>query len=129
MAIQVKETFRQFLPGAGRDTLGNPVQGKTRVVGNIYVSSYLGGEGEPLPATKLGLSSINSITMRVGEEISGAMSSGAAHTRGVVYAKSTAHFYLFNCATAGDLTGYAKGGTETIEYTAEGDSSYDVELT
>ena len=132
MAKTVKETFRQFLPGAGRDILGNPKQGKTRVVGNIAVTSYSGGEGEPLSETDLGLTEINYITLRVHDENSGGMSAaaggGIAPLRQVSYTKTTSHFYLYDVDSDGQISSVASAATETVEYVAEGDSSSDVEL-
>jgi hypothetical protein len=128
MARTVRETFRQYLPGAGKDVLGNPKQGKTRVVGDINVTAYAGGDGEILTSTDIGMTTIDSMTMRVGDEASGAMSGETAHTRHVVYAKSTGHFYLYTVDDAGQKTGGADNSTERVEYVAEGDSAYDVEL-
>jgi len=128
MARTVRETFRQYLPGGGKDILGNPKQGKTRVVGDINVTAYAGGNGEQLAAIDVGLTTIDSMTMRVGDEASGDMSGETAHTRHVVYAKSTGHFYLFTVDDAGQKTGGADNDTERVEYVAEGDSAYDVEL-
>lgn len=128
MARTIRETFRQFLPGAGKDVLGNPVQGKTRVVGNIDVTSYAGGEGERLSASDLGLTKIDKISLRVADENSGAMSGETAHTRHVSYTKSTGHFYLFTVNDAGHKFGGADNDTETLEFDVMGDSAYDVEL-
>ena len=132
MARTVRETFRQYLPGGGKDILGNPKQGKTRVVGDINVTAYAGGKGEILTATDIGLTTIDSMTMRVGDENSGAMSGaaggGIAPIRQVTYSKSTGHFYLFTVDDAGQKTGGADNDTERVEYVAEGDSAYDVEL-
>jgi len=129
MARTIRETFRQFLPGSGRDVLGNPKQGKTKVVGSINVTAYAGGEGEVLTATDLGLTAIDSITLRVGDENSGALTGTTAPIRMVTYTKSTAHFYLMTIDEEGDIVGGADNDTEVVEYIAEGDSSFDVELT
>jgi hypothetical protein len=128
MARNVQPRFRSFLPGAGFDANGNPKQGKTRVVGVISVTSYEGGSGESLKARDIGLSNIDFIQLRVSDEASGEYSGGAPLQRNVVYSKSTGHFYLHNEALAGDKTGVANAGTETVEYVAEGDSIADVEL-
>ena len=132
MAKNVQTRFKQFLPGNGIDASGNPKQGKTRKVGVINVTSYSGGEGEPLKAIDLGLTNIDSITLRNQEEASGAVdaSGGVGHMRGVIYAKASGHFYLFNIAGAtGVPTGVAKGTTtNVIEFDVFGDAAEDVEL-
>jgi hypothetical protein len=134
MAIDVKPRFRSFLPGAGFDSSGNPKQGKTRVVGQVDVTAYSGGGGEPFNAVDIGLTTIDSITLRVADENSGAMSDaggvGSARTRHVSYAKSTGHFYLYFMDGAGSkLPGVGTADTETLEFDAFGDSASDVELT
>ena len=128
MAKTIRQTFRQYLPGGGRDILGNPKQGKTRVAGDINVTSYAGGGGEPLTATELSLTRIDSITLRVADAMSGDAWTQEAPTREVAYTKSTEHFYLFTQDGAGTKASYAAGDTEVVEYVAEGDSAYDVEL-
>jgi hypothetical protein len=124
MAKSVRETFRQFLPGAGRDTLGNPKQGKTVVYGEIYVSDYTSG-GEPLTARQLSLSRIDWLNLRVSEEVSG---EAAATVRKAGFVKSQNIFYLYTRADGGEVNEYADDATETLEYQACGDSAYDVEL-
>lgn len=128
MASDVKIRFRSFLPGGGFDSSGNPKQGKTRVVGEVAVTSYVGSSGEPLSAIDVGLSAVDAITLRVSEEAAGDFS-GHALTRGAVYAKGSGHFYLFTVDTDGDRVGYTAAATETVEFVAEGDSAHDVELT
>jgi hypothetical protein len=132
MAIDVKTRFKSFLPGAGFDSSGNPKQGKTRVVGEIDVTSYDGAHGEPLKAVDIGLTTIDSISLRVGDEAS-ADATGSTRTRGVVYSKTTGHFYLFaddaDGAVAFVRTNYLVTATENLEFVAEGDGAGDVELT
>jgi len=132
MAKSVSFRYRSFLPGAGFDSSGSPKQGKTRVVGVITVSSYSGGDGEPLSANDLGLSAIDAINIRVSDGNTGAMSAaaagGIAPIRQVTYTKSTGHFYLFNIDADGLLTPIASAATETVEFDAFGDSAMDVEL-
>lgn len=125
MASDVKVRFRSFLPGAGQDSAGNPKQGKTRVVGEIDVTSYERGE-EALTAADVGLTAIDSITLRVANE-SGDTS--GANKREARYDKSVGQFYLVDLSQAGVPTEYANAATETIEFVAEGDSAGDVELT
>lgn len=122
MARTVKPTFKQWIPGAGRTPGGVPVQGKTRVVGRISVSSYV--KGESLTPADVGLSAIDSIQLKVREQVSG----DALHVREVAYSPSAQQFYLFHRDDDGDVTGYAVAATEEIEFVAEGDSALDVEL-
>ena len=63
MANDVKIRFRSFLPGAGFDSAGNPKQGKTRVVGQVAVTSY--ASGESLSAQDVGLSSIDFMELKL----------------------------------------------------------------
>jgi hypothetical protein len=124
MTKSVRETFRQFLPGAGKDTTGNPKQGKTRVVGQINVTSYTTG-GEALTPRQLGLERINWINLRCQNEV-GAPDAG--EVRKAAYNQTDDVFYLYRRADGGEVNEYADAATETVEYQAEGDSAYDVEL-
>jgi len=125
MAYDVKTKFKSFLPGAGRDSSGNPKQGKTRVVGQIDVTSYAGAEGEPLNAVDVGLAVIDNFDFKVQDGIGGA---APGVLREVAYARSTGHFYLLD-VSEGSVASATTGGTETILFTVEGDSAEDVELT
>jgi len=127
-ASDVKIRFKSFLPGAGRDSAGDPKQGKTRVVGEVDVTSYSGGSGEPLSAVDLGLLTVDSINLRVAEAVPGDFS-GSGVTRDVAYAKGSGHFYLFTTDEAGTRVNYAVASTETLEFDVSGDSANDVELT
>ncbi len=130
MATDVKIRFRSFLPGGGFDSSGNPKQGKTRVVGELDVTSYSGQGGEPLSAADLGLSTIDAITLRNADEASGNLGgTGEAFRRDVIYSKTTGHFYLFTVDGVGDWDDLQAAQTETLEFVAEGDSAHDVELT
>lgn len=132
MAKSVALRFRSFLPGAGFDSAGSPKQGKTRVVGVITVSSYSGGDGEPLSAVDLGLNAIDYVSLRVSDQNKGAMSAAAGGgirpLRGVSYTKSTGHFYLYAIDSDGQLSSVGVTATETVEFDAMGDSAHDVEL-
>lgn len=121
MAKTVKPTFKQWIPGAGRTIGGVPVQGKTRVVGRISVTGY-SQMGESLKPTDLGLTSIDSLTLRVRDE-----SAGGVDNRRAVYSSSAQQFYLISTA-ASTNSEYAAAATEEIEFVAEGDSAMDVEL-
>lgn len=122
MARSVKPTFKQWIPGSGRTVGGVPVQGKTRTVGRISVSSY-SSEGESLKPADVGLSTIDFISLKVREE-----AIGAADTRLASYSPSAQQFYLFTHTGAGTLAEYAAAATEEINFVAEGDSVMDVEL-
>ena len=124
MANDVKIRFKSFLPGAGKDSSGNPKQGKTKVVGEIDVTSYARG-GEDLDAIAVGLNTIDHINLRVADETGDP--SGATERR-ALFDKSTSQFYLVNKGEGGTASEYAAAATETVEFVAEGDSANDVEL-
>lgn len=124
MAKNVKIRFHSFLPGVGFDSSGNPKQGKTRVTGQISVTSYVKG-GESLPARDLGLTTVDALSLRVADESGNA---SAQSLRAAVYVKSVNQFYLIDIASTGTPTEYAGARTETVEFVAEGDSAHDVEL-
>jgi hypothetical protein len=125
MANDVKIRFRTYLPGAGVDSVGAPKQGKTRVVGHVEVTSYVSA-GEPLSAIEMGLSSIDTLTMRVRDQAG----AGAGNSRReVIYNVTDELFYLFTVGSIGQTANYADEATETVEFTVEGDSAHDVELT
>ena len=133
MAIDVKIRFRSYLPGGGFDSSGNPKQGKTRVIGQVDVTTYGGGSGEQFSAMDVGLTAIDSMQLRVADENSGdlsdAIGGAVAPIRAVTYTKSTGHFYLFDIDGDGDIGPSAAAGTEVLEFEAFGDSAHDVELT
>lgn len=123
MANDVKIRFRSFLPGAGFDSAGNPKQGKTRVVGQVSVTSY--ESGEPLSAQDVGLSSIDFMELNVSDATGNA---SGQNYRQALYVKSVGQFYLNTVSSAGVPDQYAPAATETLEFVAEGDSAHDVEL-
>lgn len=130
MANDVKVRFQSYLPGAGKDSSGGAKQGKTRVVGEVDVTSYSGQGGEPFNPVDVGLTTIDAISLRVADENSGNLGgTGEAFIRHVSYTKSTGHFYLFNVDGAGAWNDVASAATETLEFDALGDSAADVELT
>ena len=128
MANVVKIRFKSYLPGGGFDSSGAAKQGKTRVVGEVDVTSYGGQGGERLTAIDLGLTAIDSIHLRVGEEANG----DQGPVREVVYAKGSGHFYLYLTSGMGagtlESAGVAAAQTENLEFDALGDSAADVEL-
>jgi hypothetical protein len=127
MARNVITKFRQFLPGAGRDANGNPVQGKTKVTGDVVVTSYV-QQGEDLSPRDVGLTTIDSLTLRVVGE---AKNNDGLSTRQAIYSDTTSQFYLIqtNQAEASTIAQkLAAGATETVQFVAEGDSAHNVEL-
>ncbi len=127
MAHDVKTRFHSYLPGRGLDLNGSPVQGKTRVVGLIDVTSSSGSAGEALDAIAIGLSSIDAITLRPVDEVPG--NSGGLVKREAVFSVNTSTFYLVDITGAGVRSFVSQGSAVEVEFTAEGDSSSDVELT
>lgn len=125
MANDVKIRFKSFLPGAGFDSAGAAKQGKTRVVGEVAVTSYARA-GETLGPVDVGLSAIDSITLRVADDTG---DPSGSTSREVKFDKSVGQFYLVTRGEGGTTTEYAAAATETIEFVAEGDSAHDVELT
>lgn len=123
MASDVKIRFRNFLPGAGFDSAGNPKQGKTRVVGQVAVTSY--ASGEPLSPQDVGLVNIDFMSLKVADETGAA---SAQTYRQALYVKSVGQFYLNVVNSTGIPDQYNNGTTETLDFIAEGDSAHDVEL-
>jgi len=120
MPRTVKPTFKQWIPGAGRTTGGIPVQGKTRTVGRISVTTYE-GDGEPLKPSDVGLSTIDHISLKVVEEF------GNTVVREAVYSASAQQFYVFEILTTSGVYQDANA-TNELSFVAEGDSAMDVEL-
>ena len=124
MANDVKRRFHSFLPGAGYDANGNPKQGKTRVVGRIEVTSYTRG-GEELTPTSIGLTAIDHLSLRPVDETGDPSGATKREARTDL---SQNVFYLVDIGETGTPTEYSAGATETLEFQAEGDSAWDVEL-
>ena len=124
MANKVSTRFRSSLPGSGFDSSGNPKQGKRRVVGVINVTSY-GPGGESLPASAVGLSTIDWISIVHKDGAAGTEGKGV---RSVPYCFTTADFYIVQDI---GLSGAqpATGTTHELRFEATGDSADDIELT
>lgn len=122
MARTVKPTFKQWIPGAGRTSGGAPVQGKTRTVGRVSVTSY-SKEGENLKPADVGLSAIDYISLKVREE-----AQGGADVQFASYSASAGQFYLWSMTGAGTVNSKHATASEEIDFVAEGDSVMDVEL-
>lgn len=130
MAYDLKTKFKRFLPGAGRDANGNPVQGKTRVVGEIVLDSssgYAGSGGETLNPADIGLTTVDYIDIKYANAPS---NKGGTDTREVSYNRGSGDFYLFD-STGAARVGVASGAdtSAVILFDAFGDSAHDVELT
>jgi hypothetical protein len=125
MAKNIGRRFTKFLPGAGYDANGSPKQGKTRVVGVVNVTAYTRG-GESLTPRDIGLTTVDSISLRVRDEVAGP---GAELTRDVLYNNANELFYLVQVDSDGTRIERAANATETVEFDAFGDSAHDVELT
>jgi hypothetical protein len=127
MAYDVKVRFKSFLPGAGYDASGRPVQGKTTVQG-VLEGSVVGGGGQPLTAVDLGLQTLDSLHLEL-EEGSPSNNPASPDTRRVFYSKSSAEFYI---ATVGDEAiaplPLANGTTANVMFTAFGDAAHNAEL-
>jgi len=126
MAYNVERRSRQWIPGPGFDTSGTPKQGKTRVVGEINVTSYSGSSGEQLAPKDVGLTTVDYLDLKVADEQKGHLDGSR---RQASYSRSTGHFYLFTVSGTGAVASYASAGTETVVFVAEGDAADDVELT
>ena len=125
MANDVKIRSRSYLPGAGVDSAGSAKQGKTQVQGLIAVTSYTGGAGEPLTPIEMGVSAIDTLQMRVVNQVP---HGDGLHSRESVYADDTERFYLINVNEGGTRTHFAVGATASVEFDVFGDSTDDVEL-
>ena len=129
MASDYTIRFRQFLPGAGFDSAGNAKQGKTRIVGSCSVTAYSRG-GEALAPQDVGLTVIDSIHLRIEDEVHDLSGAGADEgRRTVLYNQTQDQFYLCMITNAGVVTEDTQGATQTVEFDVFGDSAHDVELT
>lgn len=119
MSNVVKPRFHRPLPGGGRDSNGNPVQGKVEVRGVIEVSSAT--QGESLTPADLGLSTIDWIDLSPEAPVRSA--SGAGETL-CLYDYGAQEFYTLE---DGDSTA-PTGQTFNVRYNAFGDSARAPEL-
>lgn len=120
MSNTVKQRFHRSLPGGGRDSNGNPTQGKVEVRGKVDVTSSEGG-GEDLTPSDLGLENIDWIDLKVDEGIGAA---SGAKPRTAHYVVSAQQFYILEDNSAA-LT---SGNTYTLSYNAFGDTARAPEL-
>ena len=121
MAIDVKVRFRSYLPGAGRDSSGNPSQRKQEVRGVIDLTSYTRG-GEPLTPTDLGLTSIDWLDIKVADAVKSpdpTEGRQSAH-----FSNSAQEFYLVHTTAAGAEAESAGATAATLWFNAFGDSAH-----
>lgn len=118
MSINVKPRFHRPLPGGGRDSNGNPKQGKVEVRGVISVSSYDRG-GESLTPADLGLTTIDWIDLKHEEQAGGKEGS---ETREVLYNFSSQDFYIREAGSP------ANAGSHEVRFNAFGDTVREAEL-
>ena len=123
MSFRTTQLFKRYLPGAGRDTSANPVQGKTQVVGLFYVTGYEGVGGESLTPQTVGLSVIDAIDLNVQTP----NTAGVSTVREAVVGANS--FYLVDVANTGARTNVAATTLENVQFVAYGDSLDNVELT
>ena len=112
MARTVRTRFHRPLPGGGRDSGGNPKQGKVEVVGQIAVTTYAGVES--LTPNDLGLLTIDWIDIK-HENMAGGKE--GSEPRDVRYCWSSQDFYIREGearANAGSHTLYFKAFGDTI---------------
>lgn len=120
MSNTVQPRFHRPLPGGGRDSNGNPRQGKVEVRGKVTVTSAL-GTGEDLTAADLGLKTIDWIDLKVDESIGAA---SGAKPRTAHYVFSAQQFYVLE----DDSAALTSGNNYTLSYNAFGDTARDAEL-
>lgn len=124
MAIDVKNKFKTFLPGAGRDSSGNPVQRKRRVVGEIACTYTKGGE--TLNPADVHLETIDWIDMKIKNAVTGP--NPGQGTREVFFADDSNQFYCSRTRIAAGPAELADGSVIVIKYVAEGDAADAPEL-
>ena len=119
MAVDVKILSQSYLPGAGKDSNGNPVQKKRRVVGRIEVTSYT-HNGEALTPSDLRLETVDYLDMQVENAVTG--TNPGQSTRKAYYADAAQQFYLTKTKIAGGEAELATGTTCVLKFVAEGDA-------
>lgn len=120
MAKNVEVRSKQALPGAGRDSNGAPVQGKTKVTGVIEVTSYTQG-GENLTPSDLKLDAIDFLNLRFVNEMTS--NSPGQGVRRAYYSDAAQQFYCSRTRTAGGESELAAGASFVLRFVAEGDSA------
>jgi len=118
MSNTVAIRYRSYLPGSGFDSNGSPVQGKQQVVGVITVTSAVAGES--LPPSKIGLSTIDYIDLKVQQGVGG--QNGQPRT--AEYEYGAQEFYLFEDNDTTNLI----GDSVTVRFNAFGDSTFNAEF-
>lgn len=118
MSNTVAIRYKSYLPGAGFDSNGSPKQGKQQVVGVITVTSAVAGES--LPPSKVGLTTIDYIDLKVQQAVGG--QNGQPRT--AQYEYGSQEFYLFENNATTELI----GDNVTVRFSAFGDSALDPEF-
>ena len=118
MSNTVAVRYKSYLPGSGFDSNGSPKQGKQQVVGVITVTSAVAGES--LPPSKIGLTTIDYIDLKVQQAVGG--QSGQPRT--AEYEYGSQEFYLFEDNDTTNLI----GDNLTLRFDAFGDSVLDPEF-
>ncbi len=113
MSNTVAVRYRSYLPGSGFDSNGSPKQGKEESFGVITVTSAV--QGESLPPSKLGLTTIDYIDLKVQAPVGGGTGS---QPREAHYDYTSQEFYLLTDNDAVEL----KGDNVTLRFHAFGDS-------
>ena len=125
MANTVAIRFRSFLPGAGRNSGGSPVQGKQEVHGRITVTNYDRG-GESLTPADVGLTIIDHLDLQLIDPLTG--TDPGQGSRQVYYSGSAQEFYITVTSQAGVPSEIAGTADPVLSFHAKGDSAHDVEL-
>lgn len=126
----IKILFRRNLPGAGFNSAGVPVQGKTEVVGIFEVTTASGwtAAGEPLKPQDLGLTSIDFIDFSV-VSVNDAATAPTNVTGMLIanynYAAQTVIVNIINDSGSGttDLASVTAGEACVLRFLAYGDSA------
>ncbi|MDY6957678.1 MAG: hypothetical protein SVK08_00840 [Halobacteriota archaeon] len=119
MSNVVKTRFHRPLPGGGRDSNGNPKQGKVEVRGKIEVTNYSHG-GESLTPADIGLLAIDWIDIKPDEPVGG---NDGGQVREVHYSFSNQQFYILE-----DNVQIAATSDPVLSFNAFGDTVRDAEL-
>jgi hypothetical protein len=119
MAKTVEIRGRTYLPGQGRDSSGNPKQGKQMVWGRVNITSYTSG-GEPVSPNDVGLTTIDHLSPTIyslaGSEVGVVEAS-------VIWQSTNNELVIF--ATAANQA--AAASTAVVSFLAVGDSAHDVQ--
>lgn len=131
MAKDITIRFRQWIPGSGYNSAGDPVQGKQRVVGVSNTTTTTGwtAAGEPFTPKDIGLSTIDSITLvPVSANDAATLPDG---TNGLTIEYDFTNqlvFYFTQVRATGVETSVVNGEAAVFRFDAIGDSATAPEL-